>query len=101
MGIETGWGNGYVVIPPGHPAHGVDYDNINVEVHYGLTFGQTVTEDMFELFPSLDKDDIGGWLVGFDTAHYGDTIHKWPTEAVLEETERLVYQLQNYTKQLE
>ena len=50
--------NGYVKIPEGHHWHGLDYDEIYVDVHGGLTYGGG---------PS-------GW-VGFDCLHCGDW---WP-----------------------
>jgi hypothetical protein len=99
-GVECGWGNGYVIVPPAHPAYELDYGDIDVDIHGGLTFSQKVTNDMLELFPALDTNDVGGWMVGFDTAHYGDDEYKWPMEAVQMETERLVLQLENYTKKL-
>ncbi len=49
--------NGYVKIPEGHPWHGRDYDEIDVAVHGGLTYGNR-----------------SGWI-GFDTLHGGDN---WP-----------------------
>ncbi len=50
--------NGYVRIPEGHPWHGLDYDDIDVAAHGGLTFA------------------ADGWI-GFDTLHLGDL---WPGE---------------------
>lgn len=50
--------NGYVKIPAGHHWHGLDYYDIDVEVHGGLTYGGG---------PS-------GWI-GFDCLHCGDF---WP-----------------------
>ena len=47
--------NGYVKLPPGHPNFGREYDDIEVDVHGGLTYGC----------------DSHGW-VGFDTLHIGD-----------------------------
>jgi hypothetical protein len=44
-----GWGNGYVVIPEGHKYHGVDYNDIPVDVHYGLTFSQLVDQRLIDL----------------------------------------------------
>jgi hypothetical protein len=95
LAIEVGWGNGYVLIPQGHPLHGVEYDNINVDVHGGLTFSRLVTGDLMEAF-GLELSDLGDWMVGFDTAHYQDSLEKWPKEAVQAETERLRDQLINY-----
>lgn len=90
-----GWGNGYVLIPEGHPLHGKPYDDIEVDVHGGLTFSELVDEDMINHWGEklLSKEDIGGWLVGFDTAHYSDNMCNWPKEAVQAEANRLRDQL--------
>lgn len=64
---------GYVAVPPGHPAHGKDVDEVDVTVHGGLTFagnaagcalGETVIDAM------LSKH----WVLGFDCAHYDDVL---------------------------
>jgi hypothetical protein len=52
---HLGMFNGYVRLPEGHPGREGTYDDIDVEVHCGLTFGP----------------DDDGW-VGFDTGHAGD-----------------------------
>ncbi len=52
--------NGYVQLPESHTALGKDYDDIDIDVHGGLTYGP-------------DED---GWL-GFDTGHTGD---EWSEE---------------------
>ena len=93
-GCETGWGNGYIVIPEGHPMHGVDYDLIDVDVHYGLTFS-ALADDLD--WPELKEEDKGGWVVGFDTAHLGDTLEKWPKQEVEKEAERAAEQLKLIT----
>lgn len=75
--------NGYVRIPEGHPWHGLGYDDIDVEVHGGLTYAND------------------GW-VGFDTLHGGDCwpgspryhredewAHHWTEAEVVEETRAL------------
>lgn len=92
--VEHGWGNGYVVIPKGHKYHGVDYDYIPVDVHGGLTFSEMVDEYIIEDWKELTKEDIGSWMVGFDTGHCNDTIKKWPKERVIEEAEDLAKQLE-------
>ena len=76
--LEKGWGNGYVRIPEGHPYYEKTYDDIDVRVHGGLTFGDHIFED--------NKHFSDGYWVGFDTAHYGDTKQRWPMESVLQET---------------
>lgn len=56
--------NGYVRLPAEHPSFPKGYDDIEVDVSGGLTYG-------------VDGD---GW-VGFDTAHAGDI---WTEEALRE-----------------
>ena len=76
--------NGYVKIIPSHKDHGKGYDDIDVSVHGGLTFSETIL--------SGDEWPEGHW-VGFDTAHSGDDIKLWPKESVLDETKDLFSQI--------
>lgn len=92
--MAHGWGNGYVLIPKGHSLHGVHYDDINVDVHGGLTFAALVEEETLSHWPELSKNDVGKWMVGFDTAHYQDTQENWPKEKVQQEADNLLKQLQ-------
>jgi hypothetical protein len=94
--MEVGYANGYVIIPERHPLHGKDYDDINehVNIHGGLTFSEAIEEiDWPEIPADAPKN---GWVVGFDTCHFGDNPYNWSKEAVLKETERLKKQLENY-----
>lgn len=78
--------NGYVLVPPEHPCHGLWYDDVRVEVHGGLTF--------------CHKQKDGTWF-GFDTAHCGDLCSRsphvgdriWTRNDVIEETNKLAEQL--------
>ena len=92
-GTDNGWGNGYVVIPKDHKLYGIDYDDICVTVHGGLTFGEFATN--LNNWEEV-KDSNNGWVVGFDTSHCDDTILNWSKEAVIAETERLKIQIENY-----
>jgi hypothetical protein len=56
---------GYVRVPFGHAWHGVPYDDLDVEVHGGLTFAEPD-----EPCPK-DGPDNAYW-VGFDTHHLHD-----------------------------
>lgn len=60
-----GYRCGYVRVPKGHPWHGKNYNEIECEVHGGLTFA--------EPDKVCDKGgaDDAYWL-GFDCAHSGD-----------------------------
>lgn len=64
MVMPMGHRCGYVLIPEGHPWHGKGYDDIDVEVHGGLTFCSNV--DDTERWPKT------GFWIGFDCAHYLD-----------------------------
>jgi hypothetical protein len=104
---------GYVRVPPKHSTHGKHYDDVDVEIHGGLTFS--------EIESCEHEDGIGYWF-GFDCAHcfdamyepghepdfikklddewrakHGtysrDTDHYWTLDEVVAETERLAKQL--------
>jgi hypothetical protein len=91
--MDFGWGNGYVLLPEGHKYHGLHYDNIDVNVHGGLTFSELIEDEKDAEWYGVGKEYVGYWAVGFDTANYGDTLEKWTKEAVMEETKKLEEQL--------
>lgn len=95
--MEVGWGNGYALIPIGHPLHGKNYEEIDefVSVHGGLTFSNLIDADLIRHF-NLEEEDIGKWCVGFDTCHFEDNIQRWPKEFVQAEADSLARQLENY-----
>jgi hypothetical protein len=57
-----GYRCGYVRIPAGHPWHSKGYDDIDAQVHGGLTFA-----DADVPCDALGEDN--DWWVGFDCAH--------------------------------
>jgi|SRR5579884_668190 len=61
---DLGYRCGYVRVPRGHPWHGKDFDQIDADVHGGLTFAEADAE--------CDKGSDDGWWIGFDCAHAGD-----------------------------
>jgi hypothetical protein len=80
----TGCINGYIGIPPGHPA--LEYDlEAEIEVHGGITFEQdgkyperkmTMDENgKVKLFNMPVLFEAPYHWIGFDTAHYGDGIN--------------------------
>ena len=74
----AGWGNGYVGIKnPKHPWFSAHYDNIDVDVHGGLTYSDYT-------------DDATIWIVGFDTGHCQDDINIWPKYRVIQEVTDLL-----------
>ena len=62
--VETGTHNGYIVAPAS--LRFKDYDEIDINVHGGLTFARKKESWMPK---DLDED---AWIIGFDTAHGGD-----------------------------
>lgn len=67
---------GYVGVPPAHPWHGKDYDDVYVDVHGGLTYADRCQEDEEHGICHLPEpgrpDDV--WWLGFDCAHSGDLV---------------------------
>lgn len=91
---QHGWGNGYVAIPPTSSWHGVDYHQIPVSVHGGLTWSSKaseVRERGVEVPPCIDGND---WVVGFDT------VRLWDAELTEQDVERETYKLLGALEQL-
>lgn len=86
---------GYVILTPSNDFFGVDYFDIPVRVHGGLTYS--------------DNYD-GVWKIGFDCGHYGDLVPKISElinedgnvyrdmEFVKKECESLADQISKYSK---
>lgn len=66
----TGAWCGYVGVPPGHPYHGKGYDEVEVEVHWGLTYANACRGPICHVPAPGESDDV--WWLGFDCAHAGD-----------------------------
>ena len=77
---------GYVVIPKNHVCYGLNYNDIPINVHGGLTYG---TDNTF----------------GFDTGHWGDIQsdessekgHFWTLEEMVKETNKMARQFSKIT----
>jgi hypothetical protein len=67
---------GYVGVPEGHRAYGSDYDNVDVDVHGGLTYSAACQEGSPPEFGLCHVPQEGRpthlWWLGFDTAHFMD-----------------------------
>ena len=94
LGVITGWGNGYVIIPIGHHLHGKHYNMLNnhIDVHCGLTYSNILNGENLKAF-GINENHLGKWMVGFDTCHSGDNEINWSEENVKIETEKLKDQL--------
>ena len=60
---------GYVGVGPGHPWHGKDYDDIDVDVHGGLTYSNACQEDGEICHVPAEGRSHDIWWLGFDCAH--------------------------------
>jgi hypothetical protein len=81
--INHGWGNGYVFIPFYHEYYGASLDSdINLEVHGGITYEEF-----------HDIDGMKYKVIGFDSSHHGDNDINRPIEWVVDETLRLLEQV--------
>ena len=68
--VTGGFWLGYLAVTVEHPWFGEDYDQLDAEVHCGLTYG--ALED-------------GEWVLGFDYAHHGDIGVDYPMSDVQEQ----------------
>jgi len=67
---NMGFLRGYLRLPPSNRFHGKGYDEIDVDVHGGLTFfHHSLNIDM-----NRWDENTGGWWIGFDCGHFMDTI---------------------------
>jgi len=63
---------GYVGVPPGHPFHGVRYDDANISAHGGLTYANDCGGHVCHIPKEGEPDNL--WWFGFDCAHLGDLV---------------------------
>ena len=63
---------GYVGVPPGHPWHSKGYDDVEANVHGGLTYAEPCTGVVCREPQPGESDNV--WWLGFDCAHSGDIV---------------------------
>lgn len=63
---------GYVAMPPGHPWHKEQYDQVPARVHGGLTYGRECMGDVCHVPKPGESDDV--WWLGFDCSHGWDIV---------------------------
>ena len=63
---------GYLGVPKSHPWFGKDYNDLDVEVHGGLTYANGAPD-----FPYATGLEI--WWVGFDCGHFMDYMPGMPS----------------------
>lgn len=64
VGQKLGHRCGYIGVPKEHKYYGVDYDDIDIDIHGGWTYASGNNE-----YP-VKSDDL--WWIGFDCGHYND-----------------------------
>ncbi|MCM1506992.1 MAG: hypothetical protein NC177_07640 [Ruminococcus flavefaciens] len=79
----------YVKLPHGHKYYGVDYADIPVECHWGLTY----SDNRLDVLPLRS-----GWWIGWDYAHGYDHMEffngkKWTTAEILDEVKDVIRQV--------
>lgn len=66
---------GYVGVPQGHPYHGKDYKDVDVDVHGSLTFsdGCSQGDEAVSICHKVEAGESDSvWWLGFDCHHYKD-----------------------------
>mgnify|MGYP001616638723 CR=1 FL=1 len=92
---------GYVGVPSNHPYYEKDYNNLDIDVHGGLTYAGSCNESICHIPEEGMPDDV--WWLGFDTGHYmdicpsinltfGDGVYR-DMEYMISETKKLAEQL--------
>lgn len=116
--LNCGYANGYVAVPPEHPAYGKDDLQLCdiIDVHGGVTFAwPAVYPEMhggckinpayigkkIQVFNNAEYLTEGiadvpndWWIIGFDTCHFMDSLETCPREYVIAETRSLEAQLE-------
>lgn len=95
----------YVRIPQEHQFYKKEYDDIDIDVHGGLTYSR-------DYLWILENQKIDGWFIGWDYAHYRDYLgyemlpffqqfseyhnkdKKWTTEEIFKDVKEVCYQIQ-------
>jgi hypothetical protein len=93
----SGWGNGYVAVPPSHQLHGVDFMSWEDDVPY-LNIPREITwcdhAGRLKGEPTTIPSDW--WVFGFDTTYRRDNLENCPKEYVQELTEKLLQEVKDY-----
>ena len=83
--LQSKWINGYLTFTKDHPLYGKNYDDIDIDVHGGLTYSDETKAD--------GHIKAEGWTIGFDTMHLNDDIEMQDSEYVWNEIESMYKQI--------
>lgn len=87
---------GYVGVPSNHPWYRKGYDEVNAEVHGGLTYANECQGDICHVPDPGESDEV--WWLGFDCAHAMDICPAHTSWWPLIEN-RATYKTMEYAKQ--
>lgn len=77
---------GYVGVPPRHPAHGMEYHEVDADVHGGLTYSDLCQEGDDEstgvCHVPLPGRPAKVWWLGFDCGHSFDVLPGMEARAI-------------------
>lgn len=89
--VAHGYGCGYIGVPPDHPWHGMNYEELykkyEIDVHGGLTWARGSVPQ--------EKEYTNYWWFGFDTCHPNDNMHNCNENFCKQEIENLKQQALN------
>ena len=95
--LEKGYANGYVAVPKNHPLYKNDWDDLDIDIHGGITSIETFHKDpnIIQLTDDVIPED--SWVFGFDTQHFLDNRKNWNRGTCINETLKLCEFLQDYS----
>ena len=99
----------YVNVCNNRLLNGKSYNNIDIDVHGGLTYSEN------ELYINDEKEKVNGWFIGWDYSHCYDYVDyeinmpenimsngkKWTTEEIFEDVKSVIEQCINCKLKLE
>lgn len=63
---------GYAAVPPGHPWHGMAFEDVPVEVHGGASYSDACSPCGLVCHAPLPGEQDNVWWLGFDCGHFRD-----------------------------
>jgi hypothetical protein len=61
---------GYVAVPPGHPLHGKEYEDVDLYAHGGVNYSDACSGQICHVPAPGEPDNV--WWFGFDCSHMLD-----------------------------
>ncbi len=84
------WFNAYLLIPKGHPLHGVYHEDIHHDCIIELSLSGLARDHRY--IREIEEEDLDSWIIGFHTFYS----HYRPEEWLKEDVENQVIQLKDF-----